>query len=59
MTKTLLAKGMGTSRAAVDRLLDPENPGVTLATLSRGATVAGADLRISIELRRRPRKVVG
>jgi antitoxin HicB len=34
MTKTGLAKAMGTSRAAVDRLLDPDNTSVTLNTLT-------------------------
>lgn len=29
-TKVILAKKMGTSRAQLDRLLDPENPSVTL-----------------------------
>ena len=33
MTKTSVAKAMGTSRAAVDRLLDPDNTSVTLNTL--------------------------
>jgi antitoxin HicB len=56
ITKALLAKRMGTSRAAVDRLLDPENASVTLVTLSRSAAVVGADLRISIEPHRQPRQ---
>jgi antitoxin HicB len=48
MTKTSVAKAMGTSRAAVDRLLDPENTSVTLNTLGRAASVLGK--RIKIEL---------
>jgi len=40
---------MGTSRAAVDRLLDPDNVGVTLATMSRAAAALGAKLRIGLE----------
>ncbi|WP_373543312.1 helix-turn-helix domain-containing protein [Chamaesiphon sp.] len=48
MTKTGVAKAMGTSRAAVDRLLDPENTSVTLNTLDRAARVLGK--RIKIEL---------
>jgi antitoxin HicB len=48
MTKTSVAKAMGTSRAAVDRLLDPENTSVTLNTLGRAAKILGK--RIKIEL---------
>ncbi len=48
MTKTGVAKAMGTSRAAVDRLLDPDNTSVTLNTLDRAARVLGK--RIKIEL---------
>jgi antitoxin HicB len=48
MTKTEVAKAMGTSRAAVDRLLDPDNTSVTLNTLDRAARVLGK--RIKIEL---------
>ena len=33
MTKTDMAKAMGTSRAALDRLLAPDNNSVTLNTL--------------------------
>src|SRR5262249_13710544 len=35
VTKDGLAKRMKTSRAALDRLLDPDNPSVTLATLGK------------------------
>jgi antitoxin HicB len=48
MTKTSVAKAMGTSRAAVDRLLDPENTSVTLNTLGKAASILGK--RIKIEL---------
>jgi antitoxin HicB len=48
MTKTSVAKAMGTSRAAVDRLLDPENTSITLNTLGKAASVLGK--RIKIEL---------
>lgn len=48
ITKTQMADLMGTSRAAVDRLLDPENAGVTLATMSRAAAAIGAKLRIGL-----------
>jgi antitoxin HicB len=48
LTKTDVAKTMGTSRAAVDRLLDPENTSVTLNTLSKAARILGK--RIEIDL---------
>ncbi len=48
MTKTSVAKAMGTSRAAVDRLLDPTNTSVTLNTLGKAASILGK--RIKIEL---------
>jgi antitoxin HicB len=48
ITKTAMAKAMGTSRAAVDRLLDPDNNSVTLNTLNKAASVLGK--RIKIEL---------
>ena len=48
MTKTGVAKAMGTSRAAVERLLDPDNTSVTLNTLDLAARVLGK--RIKIEL---------
>ena len=48
MKKTALAKRMRTSRAALDRLLDPSNTSVTLATLTRAAAALGR--RVKIEL---------
>jgi hypothetical protein len=39
---------MNTSRAALDRLLDPGNPSVTLQTLSRAAHAIGRNLRIEL-----------
>ena len=48
MTKTEMAKAMGTSRAALDRLLAPDNNSVTLNTLDRAARVLGK--RVKIEL---------
>lgn len=53
ITKAEMARRMATSRAALDRLLDPENTSVTLATLFRAASALGAQLRI--ELDERPR----
>ena len=48
ITKTRMAERMGTSRAQLDRLLDPENVGVTLETLQRAAAVVGRDLRLEL-----------
>jgi antitoxin HicB len=48
MTKTVVAKAMSTSRATVDRLLDPENTSVTLNTLSRAAKTLGKRIRIEL-----------
>ncbi len=39
---------MHTSRASLDRLLDPENTSITLHTLVRAAHVAGKKLHIEL-----------
>ena len=57
--KAELARRMGTSRAALDRLLDPDNPGVTLATLGRAAAALGKELRLELTERRSARKSAG
>jgi DNA-binding Xre family transcriptional regulator len=48
LSKTELAKRMNTSRAQLDRLLDPENDSVTLATLTRAAHAVGRNLRMEL-----------
>jgi DNA-binding Xre family transcriptional regulator len=48
LTKTELAKRMQTSRAQLDRLLDPENESVTLGTLTRAAHAVGRQLRMEL-----------
>ncbi len=48
LTKTALAAQMGTTRAQLDRLLDPNNDGVTLATLKRAAKALGKTLRLEL-----------
>jgi DNA-binding Xre family transcriptional regulator len=48
LTKSELAKRMDTSRAQLDRLLDPENESVTLATLTRAAQAVGRHLRMEL-----------
>lgn len=48
ITKVEMARRMHTSRAALDRLLDPGNRAVTLQTLSRAANAIGRGLRIEL-----------
>jgi antitoxin HicB len=48
ITKAEMARRMQTSRAALDRLLDPKNVSVTLQTLFRAAHAVGSDLRIEL-----------
>ena len=48
MNKSAMAARMRTSRAAVHRLLDPENTSVTLATLNRAARSLGCKIKIEL-----------
>lgn len=48
LTKSEMAKRMQTSRAALDRLLDPDNDGVTLSTLQKAATAVGREIRFEL-----------
>lgn len=48
LSKTELAKRMQTSRAQLDRLLDPANESVTLGTLSRAAQAVGRQLKFEL-----------
>ena len=48
LTKSEMAQRMQTSRAAVDRLLDPRNHSVTLATLERAAAAVGKRLKMEL-----------
>lgn len=48
LTKSNLAKRMKTSRAQLDRLLDPDNESVTLGTLTRAAQAVGRQLRMEL-----------
>lgn len=48
ISKTDMATRMGTSRAVLDRLLDPENTGVTLKTLGKAAAVLGRKIHINL-----------
>ncbi len=49
LSKTRMAERMATSRSQLDRLLDPENEGVTLHTLKCAAAAVG--MRLELELR--------
>jgi hypothetical protein len=48
LTQSRLAKEMRTSRTVINRMLDPADTGVTLATLTRASQVLG--LRVDIRL---------
>lgn len=48
MTKAEMARRMETSRAAVDRLLDPQNESATLITLEKAALVLGKRLQVAL-----------
>ncbi len=48
LTKTEMATRMKTSRAGLERLLDPANRSVTLSTLERAASVLGKRLRVEL-----------
>jgi plasmid maintenance system antidote protein VapI len=48
ISKARMAAQMGTSRAQLDRLLDP-NRDVTLSTLTRAASVVGRTLRLELQ----------
>ena len=48
VSKVKMAERMQTSRAQLDRLLDPGNGSVTLETLMRAAKVVGRELRLEL-----------
>ena len=48
ISKRALAGMMHTSRSSLDRLLDPENPSVTLLTLESVALALGKKLKVQI-----------
>ena len=47
-SKAEMARRMQTSRAALDRLLDPEYEAVTLSTLRKAAAAVGRELRLEL-----------
>ena len=48
ITKKRMAELMRTSRAQVDRLLDPDNGSATIESLQRAASVVGRELRLEL-----------
>lgn len=48
MTKRAFAAALQTSRSQLDRILDPKDDGVTLATVKRAAAVVGMRLRLEL-----------
>lgn len=48
ITKTEMARRMKTSRASLDRLLDPENASITLSTMDKAAVVLGKRLCLDL-----------
>ena len=45
-SKAEMARRMHTSRAALDRLLDPDYEAITLTTLRKSALTVGRELRL-------------
>ena len=48
INKTDMAELMQTSRAQIDRLLNPKNNSATLETLMRAAKIVGRELRLEL-----------
>ncbi|MEI6327944.1 MAG: helix-turn-helix transcriptional regulator [Pseudanabaena sp. ELA645] len=48
LTKSKMARSMQTSRASLDRLLDPEYESVTLRTLDKAARAVGKRIKIDL-----------
>jgi len=48
LSKAEMARRMRTSRAALDRLLDPEYDAVTLNTLRKAAVAVGREVRLEL-----------
>ena len=49
ISKVEMARRLETSRSQLDRLLDPDNDTVTLATLARAAKAVGRTLRLELQ----------
>jgi antitoxin HicB len=48
LKKSTFARRLQTSRAALDRLLDPANTSVTLATMTRAAKTLGRKVKLEL-----------
>jgi predicted transcriptional regulator len=48
ITKKRMAELMNTSRAQIDRLLDPDNGSATIDSLQRAARIVGRDLSLQL-----------
>ena len=48
LTKVKIAEAMKTSRAQLDRVLDPKSGNVTLSTLQKAAHAVGKTLRVEL-----------
>ncbi len=48
LTKTAMARKMNTSRASLDRLLNPANDSVTLQTMKKAASILGRRIRLEL-----------
>ena len=48
LSKSEMASRMKTSRAALERLLDPGNRSVTISTLERAASALGKKLKVEL-----------
>jgi plasmid maintenance system antidote protein VapI len=48
LTKSQMARHMHTSRASLDRLLDPENESVTLQTMDKAARSLGRRIAVAL-----------
>jgi antitoxin HicB len=48
LSKVRMAEAMKTSRAQLDRILDPKSGNVTLSTLQKAAKVVGKSLRVEL-----------
>jgi antitoxin HicB len=53
LSKSEMARRMATSRSALDRLLDPSNPAVTLQTLQSAAHALGGRLKVELNFQKR------
>lgn len=48
VSRTRMAAQMGTSRSQINRLLDPKDGNVTLATLQRAAVLLGCQIMVEL-----------